>query len=154
MSYENQNTSNNAAEYPRKQAAASQSWLTRGWGRLLAVESTDQPFAAAVLLFVALSLGGWYLWQSTTSPGLMELERTEPSTSKLVVNVNSADEAELMLLPEIGKTTAAKIVEERLANGPFRDAAEFGKRIRGIGPKTLPKVVPFLEGWTEEPQPQ
>lgn len=120
---------------------------------MLALQSDDQPFAAAVLLIVALMIGGWYLWQATTTPGLIELERTEPSTSKLVVNVNTADEAELMLLPEIGKTTAAKIVEERVANGPFRDAAEFGKRIRGIGPKTLPKVAPYLEGWTAEPDP-
>ena len=152
MSDETKNDNQTAANSPRKQIAASHAGMSRAWPRLLALQPADQPLAVVVLLMMALGFGGWYLWQATTSPGLVELDRTEPSTSKLVVNVNTAEAAELMLLPEIGKTTAARIVEERLANGPFRHAAEFGLRIKGIGPKTLPKVTPYLEGWTEEPQ--
>lgn len=135
---------------PRQQSAAPQLLRSREWPALLALRPGDQPIAAAVLLGAALAFGGWYLWRATTSPGLIELERTEPVSSKLVVNVNTAEAAELMLLPEIGKIMAAKIVEERLANGPFRHPKEFGLRIKGIGPKTLPKVTPFLEGWTAE----
>lgn len=135
---------------PRQQATASQRGGTREWPRLLALRPEDQRFPAVVLLVVALSFGGWYVWRATTAPGLVELDRTPPTTSKLLVNINTAEAAELMLLPEIGKTTSVKIVEERLANGPFRNATEFGLRIKGIGAKTLPKITPFLEGWTEE----
>ncbi len=152
MSQVSNNENQTATTSPRQHDAVPPTGTSREWPRLLALRSADQPLAAAVLLVIALAFGGWYLWQATTTPGLVELDRTEPSASKLVVNVNTAEAAELMLLPEIGKTTAAKIVEERLANGPFRDATEFGERIRGIGPKTLPKVTPYLEGWTEEPQ--
>lgn len=123
------------------------------WSNLLVLKPTDQAFAGVVLLLAAIGFGGWYIWQATSSPGLIELDRTEPAVSKLVVNVNTADAAELMLLPEIGKTMAVRIIEERLANGLFRNAAEFGLRIKGIGKKTLPKLTPFLDGWTEEATP-
>jgi DNA uptake protein ComE-like DNA-binding protein len=120
------------------------------WLRLLVLKPADQKVTAAFLIFVALCFGGWYVWRATSAPGLIELDRTEPTTSKLVVNINTAEPAELMLLPEIGKTTSVKIVEER-KKGLFRNAKEFGARIKGIGPKTLPKVTPYLEGWTDEP---
>jgi DNA uptake protein ComE-like DNA-binding protein len=152
MPIETNNDNQTAATRPRQHPAAPLAGTSRDWPRLLALKPADQPWAASALLLVSLAFGGWYLWRATTTPGLVELEHSEPTVSKLVVNVNTAEAAELMLLPEVGKTTAAKIVEERLANGPFRSATEFGLRIKGIGPKTLPKVTPFLEGWTEEPR--
>jgi len=140
------------ASNPRQQPSPGSLSPGREWLRLLVLAPADQTFPAVLLLVIALGFGGWYTWRATTVPGVIELDHTEPTTSKLVVNINTAAAAELMLLPEIGKTTSVKIVEERLANGPFRNSKEFGARIKGIGPKTLPKVTPFLEGWTEDTQ--
>ncbi len=50
------------------------------------------------------------------------------------VNLNRATADELVALPGIGAATAAKIVADREANGPFR-AIEDLKRVSGIGDK-------------------
>lgn len=52
------------------------------------------------------------------------------------VNINTADAALLDTLPGIGPTTAAKIVAEREANGPFASVDDLG-RVSGIGAKKL-----------------
>lgn len=51
-----------------------------------------------------------------------------------LVNVNTASAVELVALPGIGEATAAKIVADRDANGPFK-AVEDLKRVPGIGDK-------------------
>ena len=48
------------------------------------------------------------------------------------VNINTATPAELQKLPGIGAATAARIVEYRQKNGPFKKAEEL-MNIRGIG---------------------
>lgn len=50
------------------------------------------------------------------------------------ININSATEAELETLPGVGPATAAKIVADREANGPFNSVEEI-MRISGIGEK-------------------
>lgn len=52
------------------------------------------------------------------------------------VDINSADAALLDTLPGIGPSTAAKIVADREANGPFASVEDLG-RVTGIGPKKL-----------------
>lgn len=56
-----------------------------------------------------------------------------------VVNLNTADAAALDTLPGIGPSTAAKIVADRAANGPFKSADDLG-RVPGIGPKKLEQL--------------
>jgi competence protein ComEA len=65
------------------------------------------------------------------------------------IDVNRASVAELQLLPRIGPTLAARIVEERERSGAFRDLADLG-RVRGIGPRTLERLAPLA---TAEPMP-
>lgn len=57
----------------------------------------------------------------------------------VLINVNTAPQAELELLPRIGPEIARRIVEERAANGPFRRLEDL-RRVRGIGPKTLDEL--------------
>lgn len=66
-----------------------------------------------------------------------------------VVNVNSAGESELALLPRVGPSIAARIVEFRDANGPF-EATEDLMLVRGIGERTYELLEGFvvLEGDT------
>lgn len=59
------------------------------------------------------------------------------------VNLNTASAAELDLLPRIGPTLAARIVEDRERHGPFR-SIEGLDRVEGIGPQTIHYLQPYL----------
>lgn len=59
------------------------------------------------------------------------------------INLNTATAAELEALPGIGPGLAARIVEDRTKNGRFRSVKDLD-RVRGIGPKLLEKVGPFV----------
>lgn len=50
---------------------------------------------------------------------------------------------EIAQLPEIGETLARRIVESREAQGPFADHEQL-LRVRGIGPRTLDRLRPYL----------
>lgn len=55
------------------------------------------------------------------------------------VDVNSADAALLDTLPGIGPSTAAKIIAEREASGPFASLEDLS-RVSGIGPKKIEQL--------------
>ena len=59
------------------------------------------------------------------------------------LNINSADEAELTLLPGIGDTLAAAIVQYRQENGDFA-AVEDIMNVSGIGKNALRTSVTIL----------
>ncbi len=52
------------------------------------------------------------------------------------VNVNTASAEQLSLLPKVGPSVAARIVEFRKENGPFKNVADL-MLVRGIGEKTF-----------------
>lgn len=60
------------------------------------------------------------------------------------ININTANVAELVALPGIGKAKAEAIVAERDANGPFVDAEDLS-RVSGIGTATAKKLEQHLE---------
>jgi DNA uptake protein ComE-like DNA-binding protein len=70
----------------------------------------------------------------------------EPSPSRVVtVDLDVASTTEIEALPRIGPVLAARIVEDRLANGPFGSLEGF-ERVRGVGPslaRTLHGRVTF-----------
>lgn len=57
---------------------------------------------------------------------------------------NRAPDVELARLPGVGPVLAARIVESRDAEGPFRRAADL-LRVPGIGPATLERIEPVIE---------
>lgn len=59
------------------------------------------------------------------------------------MSLNTADAATLEGLPGIGPALAARIVEYRRLNGPFRRVDDVVD-VKGIGPKTLEKMRPYL----------
>jgi competence protein ComEA len=66
---------------------------------------------------------------------------TGPSTAGAsgVVNVNQATAAELESLPGIGPALAQRIVDYRMANGPFARIEDL-TAVSGIGERTLEKL--------------
>jgi competence protein ComEA len=56
-----------------------------------------------------------------------------------VVNINTASAAELQGLPGIGAKTAARIVEYRTKNGPFKKPEDL-MNVRGVGEKNFLKL--------------
>ena len=63
---------------------------------------------------------------------------SEPTTPGLI-NVNTADQAALESLPEIGPHLASEIIAYREANGPFETVDEL-LDVPGIGPATLEAI--------------
>jgi competence ComEA-like helix-hairpin-helix protein len=61
------------------------------------------------------------------------------------LDVDRATAAEFERLPGIGPALAARIVADRASKGPF-SAPDGLLRVRGIGPKTLDRLRPFLRG--------
>ena len=60
-----------------------------------------------------------------------------------VININTASATDLEALPGIGAKTAARIVEYRQKNGPFKKIEEL-MNVRGIGEKNFLKLKPQI----------
>jgi len=63
-------------------------------------------------------------------------------TGKL--NLNTANEDQLQLLPTVGPAKAERIVAWRTKNGGFKRTADL-RRVKGFGYKTFKKLEPFLD---------
>ena len=57
------------------------------------------------------------------------------------INVNTATQSELESIKGIGPSKAKTIIAERLDGGHFQDAHDLQKRVRGIGMKSVEKMV-------------
>ena len=60
-----------------------------------------------------------------------------------VVNINTASASDLEGLPGIGAKTAARIIEYRQKNGPFKKIEEL-MNVRGVGEKNFLKLKPQI----------
>jgi competence protein ComEA len=65
--------------------------------------------------------------------------RAAKTETAVAVNLNTASVAEFEGLPGIGAKTAARIVEYRQKNGPFKKVEEL-MNVRGIGEKNFLKL--------------
>ena len=68
---------------------------------------------------------------------------TEPSLRPGALELDRATAPEWERLPGIGPSLAARIVADRAERGPFR-SPEGLLRVRGIGPRTLERIRPYL----------
>jgi competence protein ComEA len=112
------------------------------WPRLI-LRRADQAVAAAVIFASLAAMAGWWTWQDRLRGRLIDIERAEPIAIDFKIDVNKADWPELALMPNIGEQLAKRIVADRGDRGPFRDHSEL-RRVRGIGPKTLESMKPYL----------
>ena len=81
--------------------------------------------------------------KGVVSPGGASAENPGAPSAGKVININTADAAALDALPGVGPSTAAKIVADREANGPFASPEDLG-RVSGIGPAKLEALKDFI----------
>lgn len=60
-----------------------------------------------------------------------------------VVNINSADQAQLSLLPRVGAKAAERVIAYRTEHGPFKKAGDL-MQVKGFGAKTFELVSPYI----------
>ena len=85
--------------------------------------NTVLSFAKALAFSALLAIGG------------LGIASAEP------INVNTATQSELESIKGIGPSKAKTIIAERLDGGHFQDANDLQKRVRGIGMKSVEKMV-------------
>ena len=81
-----------------------------------------------------MALGG--LGYAASSP-----EAAPRRVPTMTVDLNTADAAELQLLPGVGPARADAIVRDRAARGPYRTLDELD-RVPRIGPRTIAGLSP------------
>lgn len=105
------------------------------------------------LLVLGLGLAGWMrltrpvvVFQNVDANDASVPSRDWPG---LRIDVNSAQEAQLDLLPGIGPRLAARIVEERTSGGLFTSVDDLA-RVSGIGPRLIERLRPHAVADTGE----
>lgn len=88
------------------------------------------------------------IWKNESKIGTKVLRSKEVDDGSAIevvypININTADQATLQLLPGIGKTYASRIIDYRLENKGFSSIDELLK-IKGIGDKRLAKIRPLI----------
>ena len=72
------------------------------------------------------------------------LPRTAKKQVSGKLNLNTATEEQLMLLPTVGPAKAERVVTWRKKNGGFKRTADL-RRVKGFGYKTFKRLEPFLD---------
>jgi competence protein ComEA len=104
----------------------------------------EQLALATFLLCGLASLSGYWIWRGVVRGRLIEIEQATPRTAQFQVDINSAQWPELAQLPGIGETMARRIVDERKVRGQYADHQDLERRIKGVGPRTLERIRPYL----------
>ena len=76
-----------------------------------------------------------------------EEDRPAPRAKKELtgkLNLNTASEEQLQLLPTVGPAKAERIVAWRKKNGTFKRPADL-RKVKGFGYKTLKRLEPYLD---------
>ena len=113
---------------------------TRGQ-RLL--RRADPATVAALVAFALIALAWHWLSEGGRSGRLIEIDRAQPLSVQFKIDVNAADWPEFAALPDVGETTARRIVDYRKRNGPFQTLDDL-RQVRGIGSKTMERLRPYL----------
>jgi len=104
----------------------------------------EQACAGCVLFISLLAIAISIFIQHHRGSGLIDLEDPhERDEIEFQVDLNTAEAAELRLLPGVGEKIAQRIIDSRTKDGRFQSVDDL-QRVRGIGPKTLERIKPYL----------
>jgi competence protein ComEA len=98
---------------------------------------------ASVVMVSALVLMAAAWWRHANRGGMVDIDRAAPQVARFQVDVNHADWPELIQLPGVGQILAERWIAERERGGEFRSVDDL-ERVRGMGPRTLERIRPFL----------
>ena len=129
--------SESRADKPDVQGISAPLWLRR----------SDQFFVGTLLVALLALLTAHWLKLSRWGTAPVEITSLQPREYFYSLNINTASWVEWAQLDGIGEKLAKRIVTDREERGPFRDASDVG-RVRGIFPKQLDSMKPFLRGGT------
>jgi len=110
--------------------------------RWLSLSGRELRLIGIVALLALLTCGATYVARNYWWYGGMTVKtgaRRLPRPKRL--NINTAGKPVLQLLPGIGPSTAADILQYRRTHGAFRALPEL-KKVDGIGPATVEKLRP------------
>lgn len=121
--------------------------------------------AALVALFISMQ-GSWSITPAVAKPAAQAAPSTPSRTAPAPeaaeeddderpsrrskrelsgkLNLNTASEEQLQLLPTVGPAKAERIVAWRKKNGGFKRPADL-RKVKGFGYKTLKRLEPYLE---------
>ena len=107
-----------------------------------------------VLAAVCSALSIWH-WGQLSGWGMnpVEVDRLPERVYDYRIDINEANYVEWLQLPGIGETLADRILRYRDEHGPFRSLDQLDN-IKGIGPKTLEKLRPWLTVRKPETEPE
>lgn len=124
--------------------------------------AVERHYWRAVTFLVILILAGAGFWGVRRfapavflgKPDLIAVPNDENSQNRttkqtvankpVLLNINTASAEELQTLPNIGESTAQKIVDYRTQHGDF-PSVDALQNVKGIGAKTLEKLKPFVD---------
>ena len=106
---------------------------------VISMGGTWTTAAAAPGSLPALASSGT-LTPSPTKPGVPIAKKE--LTGK--ININTATEDQLMLLPTVGPAKAERVVTWRKKNNGFKRIADI-RRVKGFGYKTFKRLEPYLD---------
>ncbi|MDB4954574.1 MAG: competence protein ComEA helix-hairpin-helix repeat protein [Myxococcales bacterium] len=112
----------------------------------------------ALVLLVAAMGGSWTLRAASAAPPgaavaakpMLDDQGGRPPKKSAhkdlagKLNLNTATEEQLMMLPSVGPAKAERIVAWRKKNGGFKRVADL-RRVKGFGYKTFKRLEPFLD---------
>lgn len=126
------------------------------------LNAIERHYWKAVTLLVILILAGTGFWGVRRfapavflgEPDLIAVPNTEHpqdsttisavSNKPALLNINTAAAEELQTLPNIGARMAERIIDHRTQHGNFTSVDAL-QNVKGIGPKTIEKLRPFVD---------
>ena len=104
-------------------------------------DRTTSGFVSALLgVAVLLAVGST---SRAAAPPRAQRPEAAAATQESPVDVNTANEQQLMAVPGIGESLAKRIVQFRDKNGRFEKVDDLMK-VQGIGEKSIEKLRPYL----------
>jgi competence protein ComEA len=121
----------------------------------ISISKLSRPIAqlAALALLVAAMGGSWSTAAAAPATALTAMPSPDgdhPAKKSVhkeltgKINLNTATEEQLMLLPSVGVAKAERIVAWRKKSGGFKRTADL-RHVKGFGYKTFKKLEPYLD---------